>query len=194
MSKFKSVPKEYCVIHLNNYPLFTIQKFQRRRVCTIHYPTSRQRKLKIDSIIRSIYPLTLILILNSVVCYPQIKEDSVFRIEKIPTEGILLDKGWKFHVGDEMPWANSEFEDNDWQPINPTLEIQDLPQIPKSGFCWFRLHLSIDSNLSKNQLALLIQQSGASEIYLNGRLIQKFGILNSDLKQIEAYDPLDKPV
>src|SRR4051812_20094526 len=105
-------------------------------------------------------------------CFSQDATAGVINIHKIPPEGILLDKGWKFHAGDNPGYAKPDFDDKGWQSINPTLDIRDsLPQIPKSGICWFRLHLSFDSSLLKNQLALVIIQSGASEIYLNGQLL-----------------------
>jgi hypothetical protein len=52
----------------------------------------------------------------------------------------------------------------------------------------------LDSALLKNQLALVVQQSGASEIYLNGSLIYSFGVFNTDPAKVKAYDPLRQPV
>ena len=34
-----------------------------------------------------------------------------FRIDSLPTEGVLLDKGWKFQVGDNTDWAKPDFDD-----------------------------------------------------------------------------------
>ena len=118
---------------------------------------------------------------------------TIFHIEKVSSDGILLDKGWKFQVGDDAAYANAGYDDKAWKTINPTLDIYDLPQIPKSGIVWFRLHLSIDSSLN-NQLVLIVQQSGASEIYLDGELIYRFGTLSADPEKVKAYDPLWKPV
>lgn len=123
------------------------------------------------------------------------KSGTVIHIAQIPAEGILLDKGWKFHAGDNVAWAAPGFDDSGWQTIDPTLDIHEsLPQIPKSGIGWFRLHLSLDSTVQEQQLALIIQQSGASEIYLNGRLIHRFGVLGTDPNKAKAYDPMWKPV
>src|SRR4051812_20784764 len=111
-------------------------------------------------------------------------------ISRLPPEGILLDKGWKFRTGDNLEWAKPEYNDRDWQTINPTLDIHDsLPQVPKSGICWFRVRLSIDSTLN-DQLVLLIQQSGASEIYLNGKLLYRFGVLSPNPDKVKAFSPL----
>ncbi len=124
-------------------------------------------------------------------CLPQ--DTTIFRIDNLSSDGILLDKGWKFQVGDDAAYAYAGYDDKSWNTINPALDIYDLPQIPKSGIVWFRLHLSIDSSLN-NQLALIIQQSGASEIYLDGQLIHRFGVLSSNPANVKACDPLWKPV
>ena len=115
----------------------------------------------------------------------------VLRVDSLPEEGVLLDKDWKFLSGDNPAYANSDYNDGAWEAINPTLDIYDLPQIPKSGIVWFRLRLLITTS---QQLALIIQQSGASEIYLDGQLIHRFGILSSNPANVKAYDPLWQPV
>ncbi len=138
--------------------------------------------------------LFLITFLSVSCCFSQDSATTVFHIDKIPTEGILLDKGWKFQAGDNAEWAKPDFNDKSWQSINPTLDVHDsLPQIPKSGICWFRLHLFVDSSINQ-RLALIIYQSGASEIYLNGTLIYHIGVLSTDPRKIKAYDPWGKPV
>jgi signal transduction histidine kinase len=114
-------------------------------------------------------------------------------INSIPKEGVVLNSGWKFQAGDNMNWANPEYDDKNWKSIDPTLDVHDLPQLHKS-IHWFRLRLSIDSGVLENQLALIIRQSGASEFYLNGRLIHRFGVFSTIPEEIVAYDPLDKPI
>ena len=123
---------------------------------------------------KNLCSLFLLFFLFTNKCLPQ--ADAILHIDKLSSDGILLDKGWKFQVGDDITYANTLYDDKAWKTINPTLDIYDLPQIPKSGIVWFRLNLSIDSSLN-NQLVLIIQQSGASEIYLDGKLIHRFGTL-----------------
>jgi two-component system, NtrC family, sensor kinase len=120
---------------------------------------------------------------------------AVFRIDSLPADGILLDKGWKFHAGDNPDWAKPGFDDSAWAGIDPTKDIFELPQVAKTGqIGWLRISLSLDSTVLQNQLALIIQQSIASEYYLNGKLIQRFGKISQKPNEIEAFDPLWKPV
>ena len=120
------------------------------------------------------------------------QKSEAFLIDSISTEGVLLNKGWKFHTGDNPDFAKAEFDDSAWESIDPTKDIFDLPQISKNGqIGWFRLKLSINELLLKKQISLVIQQTGASEIYLNGLKIVTSGIINTH--EIIAKDPLWKP-
>ncbi len=117
-------------------------------------------------------------------------DTSVIRLNKIGAGGIILNKGWTFQAGDNPDWARPEFNDKSWQPIDPTKDIHDLPQLWK-GIGWFRLHFSIDSAVT-GSLAMEIQQSGASEIYLNGKLLHRFGVVSTNPNKIKAFSP-DRP-
>jgi len=149
----------------------------------------------IDKIIMKIFYcffLSTLLSLNN--AFSQDSSGHVFYLNKPPTEGILLEEGWKFQVGDNPDYAVPEYDDKTWQYINPTLDIRELlPQIPRSGIIWFRLHFLVDSTVN-NLLTLMMQQSGASEIYLNGKLIHSFGVLSSEPEKVKAFNPHEKPI
>ncbi len=134
--------------------------------------------------------LLLFVFLTAENCFSQDSSASVFYLNKLSNDGVSLDKGWKFQTGDNPDYAKPGYDDGKWQQINPTLDIHDLPPVTKSGICWLRLHVVINSSLLGEQLALIITQSVASEIYLNGRLLHKFGTVSANPKEIKAYDPL----
>jgi two-component system NtrC family sensor kinase len=115
-------------------------------------------------------------------CFPQTPTAPGFLLNNIPTGGVLLDQGWKFHAGDNAEWANPDFNDQQWHPINPTLELSYLPQVKQAGIGWFRLKLQVDSSLTDKMLAMVIETIGASEIYLNGKLIYRIGTVSKDYK------------
>lgn len=136
--------------------------------------------------------IPLILTVFSIKLSSQASE--VIHIDSIPASGMLIDKGWKWHQGDSPEFAKPDFDDSSWQPINPALDIFDLPQLPKDGtIFWLRLHLSLDSIVNQ-QLAMMILQSGASELYLNGESNQRFGVVSEDSNKVRAYDPKFKPI
>ena len=106
--------------------------------------------------------------------------------------GVLLDKGWRWQSGDKAEYAKNNFDDSHWENINPAQNFNKIPNI-KKGIGWFRLHLRFSSKLDR-KLALLIEQNGASEIYLNGKLVKKNGTLSKEAKLIKAFNPANLPI
>jgi hypothetical protein len=88
--------------------------------------------------------------------------DSIFRVNALPEEGLVLDTGWKYMPGDNGQWAKPDYNDSDWQPINPSQDIHGLEPLWNNPVCWFRLRFSVDSSLQEESLALLVEQTGAS--------------------------------
>jgi signal transduction histidine kinase len=116
----------------------------------------------------------------------------VIKIDSLPKDGILLDKGWKYYSGDNPDYANADYDDRDWQPIDPTMNVEDLPPVIRTGIGWIRLHVSKGVDIRGVPLALLINQYVASEIYVNGQLAYSFGNISFDPDQIVAYNPAAK--
>ena len=130
--------------------------------------------------------ILLLLLLFPVFVFAQQRE--VFRIDSLPKEGILLNQGWKWHTGDNPEWAKAKFDDASWEDIDPSKDVVQLSNIPTDQPLWLRIKLN--PRAAKNY-ALSISQSGASEIYLNGRLIQKVGQIDPSNQHSKAYNPLD---
>jgi two-component system NtrC family sensor kinase len=143
---------------------------------------------------KNLFCLFIYIIVSVGTSYAQDNQVPGFHLNEIPPEGILLDKGWIFQAGDNPYWANPDFDDHSWQRIDPTLDILQLKQIPETGICWFRLHLLIDSNFLNKDLVIALQQSGASEIFLNGKFIHQFGVIDEKSGLVKAYNPLYEPI
>src|SRR6188768_1351973 len=113
-------------------------------------------------------------------------------IDSITADGIALNSDWKFHAGDNPEWSKPDLDDSKW----PTIALSDyniyIPQLKGKDIGWFRINLVIDSSLLKTQLAFQLTQLGASEIYLNGKLFQQFGLINSPLS-FKSFNPAYKP-
>jgi two-component system NtrC family sensor kinase len=134
--------------------------------------------------------LGILLLFLPLTIFAQLSE--VFKIDSLPKQGLLLNKDWKFKLGDNPDFAKADFDDATWQPINPILDIFDLPQLPKTGeIFWLRLHIEVDSSLNQ-QMLMTVQQSGASEVFMNGKLIQKLGVVSTNPDEIKAYNPYQR--
>lgn len=108
-----------------------------------------------------------------------------FEIHAIQSSGIRLENGWKWMPEDNPEYKNQYLNDKDWRLINPAMDIMQFDKINSSAVSWFRFHFNLkDSTLIP---LLIIKQTGASEIYLNGELLAEFGKIDR-LSQV-FYDP-----
>jgi two-component system NtrC family sensor kinase len=138
-----------------------------------------------------------LLFLAMLISFRSLAQDSLppaqaFHISKLPHEGILLEKGWKFHPGDNTEWSNPDLDDSKWQIVALPDYNSYIPQLKNRDIGWFRINLVIDSSFLKTQLAIQLTQLGASEVYLNGKLFQQFGLINSPLS-FKSFNPAYKP-
>jgi signal transduction histidine kinase len=119
--------------------------------------------------------LLFLLLMITTECPSQAGSSNVVNISRVGADGILLNKGWKFHAGDNAEWSRPALNDSGWKNIDPSTDIHYLPEFKINSIGWFRIHLHIDSALFNQTLSLLITQVGASEIYLNGHLLYSLG-------------------
>ncbi|MCZ6632987.1 MAG: hypothetical protein O7G87_06240, partial [bacterium] len=93
-------------------------------------------------------------------------------------------QGWDYRSGDQMHWADPGEDDGGWMPLPAWEEWPWL--IPEAvswtGVGWFRFRFRISREFRNRALGLLVFQAGASEIYLDGRLIRSFGRVGKSLE------------
>ena len=99
---------------------------------------------------------------------------------------------WEYRSGDDIAWADPAVSDSGWQCVSvPESWLGGLRE-SWTGRGWYRLHLLIDSSLIGRRLALVqLEQYGAWEVYLNGRLAGSLGRLADDSTDEEAMWPAD---
>ena len=116
-------------------------------------------------------------------------------LRTVPASGAVLDHGWRFRAGDDPAWARPDFDDRAWAPINPNQRPQLLPQVQAARIGWLRLRLRVPDSLRTRALVLLFQQTCASEVYLNGRLLHRYGRVSAEPGQVQpagfTADPLE---
>lgn len=85
-------------------------------------------------------------------------------------ESVGLSKaGWKYKTGDDLNWANPQFDDSSWETLETSVVKPDLLKQPDwNGRGWFRLHFKVDESIADKYFALVASQTGASEVYLDG--------------------------
>ena len=119
------------------------------------------------------------------------------RINRLPAAGLLLQKGWRYHPGDNSAWARPDFDDSAWDTLNPTRPQRQLPARLGTGINWLRLRFELGDSLRQRALLLLTSTSGAWELYLDGQLLGRDGILHPDPSRVQVNpnttEPLELP-
>lgn len=113
---------------------------------------------------------------------------SIISIDSLPPEGLLLNKGWKWSAGDNPEWANPEFDDSKWIEVSPSQDLSKIPQLTKKGIGWFRATLEFSPLVAQKLTTLHISQSLASEIYINGLLAKKIGVVSPVPDSVKAVN------
>ncbi|GDX51122.1 hypothetical protein LBMAG27_01690 [Bacteroidota bacterium] len=104
----------------------------------------------------------------------------------------VLTKDWKFSPDDNYEMARSNYNDSSWSTQSPIIGIDESHFGFFKGFGWFRYRFLIDSSLVNIPLAISMEQPGASEIYLDGKLIIKYGIING-IDSSVYFNPIKTP-
>ncbi|MBD0372902.1 MAG: SpoIIE family protein phosphatase [Pyrinomonadaceae bacterium] len=132
---------------------------------------------------------TIVLLFVVALFYPVITgaqngEDFILSADKLAGEKAFeLDKlGWKYHAGDDPRWAAADFDDSGWKNLTND-EINANPSEALEGWdgrAWFRLRLRVDEQLVNRPLSFRMWHWGASEVYVDGELIQSYGTITPD--------------
>jgi serine phosphatase RsbU (regulator of sigma subunit) len=93
----------------------------------------------------------------------------------VVNDRFFLITGWRYHPGDDSTWAAPALDDSGWEIANTAMGGGFHLKSGWDGLGWFRLHLSVDSALWNQPLALGSYQGGASEIYLDGKRLYSLG-------------------
>jgi signal transduction histidine kinase len=97
---------------------------------------------------------------------------------------------WKYHPGDDISWKEPIMNDSNWTITRTDFSFDSVRKEDWQGIGWFRLKLNIDSFLYDQSIALVITHYGASEIYLDGKLISHFGVPSADPATEKTLRPL----
>jgi serine phosphatase RsbU (regulator of sigma subunit) len=130
-------------------------------------------------------------------------QQGIFHLDSLPAyqsnsysdPGLPVNVAWRYHKGDDPSWASPLMDDSSWKLINPELSFDSLEQGTFESIGWFRLHIIADTTLLEQALGLQLTQSGASEVFLDGRLLHRFGSINvAEPEKEEHFDPQYIPV
>jgi len=99
--------------------------------------------------------------------------------ETCPECSIVLARDWRYHPGDDVSWADPDFDDSDWALALPSLRNAETIPGGWPGIGWFRRKIRTSEEFG-DALGIHMAQAGASEVYLDGRRVAVFGTVSMD--------------
>lgn len=79
---------------------------------------------------------------------------------------------WKFSIGDNLTWANREYNDSDWEEVFVPSPWEDEGFHGYDGFAWYRKHFTIPEEYISSALYIdLGFIDDVDETYLNGHFV-----------------------
>jgi adenylate cyclase len=116
---------------------------------------------------------------------------TIFAKDSIINNRLEINKGWRFMEADSPAMALPEYDDSRWDVINAQIRYDADSKSRSRKFNsvgWFRYHFIADSSIAGLPLGLMISHYGASEIYLDGKKIDSFGVIGTRESTV-GYDP-----
>lgn len=102
-------------------------------------------------------------------------------------EVVNLAGSWKFTVGDDLTWANYEYNDAEWDYVHVPETWESNGFNDYNGFAWYRKKFQINEAYENRSLYLVLGKiDDVDEVYFNGHLIGASGIFPPLVKT--AYD------
>jgi serine phosphatase RsbU (regulator of sigma subunit) len=141
---------------------------------------------------RLLFLLILSLLSSVQVCAQPTGETPALTQESLRDGGTLdLDEArWRYHTGDDAAWASPQFDDSSWEVVRTShLATETFPQSGWNGGGWFRLRLNVDPSLAGEPLTLMMSHWGASEVYVDGKLVYRFGVFGTTPDAEQAHNP-----
>ena len=119
----------------------------------------------------------------------QVQRKIILTKERILNKGgfVELFEGWKYKIGDDTTWADPDYNDSEWKNINPVLNKEDFEKLEWTGNIWFRNEITVDSTLWNIVFGLNFYCTGAAELYLNGKLLYKYGVVGTSKETEEIF-------
>ena len=120
----------------------------------------------------------------------------------LPATSQALDiaEGWRFTKGDDPAWAQPEFDDSTWRPIDVGKPWEKAGHEGYDGYAWYRLRVSLPAAVNEGayfkqyqKLTLLLGAVDDVDVtYFNGAEVGRTGSVPDDTKghheAIRRYD------
>jgi adenylate cyclase len=103
-----------------------------------------------------------------------------------------VEENWKFSNKSKEDLSQLNYDDSKLLTLDFNNKFNDLKKAKYEGAGWFRFKFRNDSTLVDKALAIAFDFDGASEIYLDGKILKKYGEIKGK-ENSEYYNPKNVP-
>lgn len=95
---------------------------------------------------------------------------------------------WKLKMGDDLRWADSDFDDAGWQKVDAPVMWDSFGYKDYDGVGWYRKRFTVPQNARSEKLILFLGKiDDVDEVYLNGKKLGRTGPWPNDIRDFENY-------
>lgn len=105
-------------------------------------------------------------------------------------EGMDLASAFVYSTADSASFASVHMDDGNWSAVDGSDRMKGLRVRDWRGIGWLRTSVRIAGTERDNSICLHISQYGASELYIDGRLVRRFGTVDPSGASFTPYNPL----
>jgi signal transduction histidine kinase len=117
-------------------------------------------------------------------------EEFIYRTDLKNFNQIPIDSSWQYHAGDYSPFTDTSYNEQGWKEVTTEyLQDKNAKPIAWPGIGWFRKRFNVPAEWRGKALAMRVGHFGASEIYLDGKLIYRFGTVGRTLEDEKIFVP-----
>lgn len=88
-----------------------------------------------------------------------------------------IERNWIFSNKSKEDLSQLDYDDSKLPKLNFNNKYKELKKVNYEGVGWFRFKFKNDSTLVDKALAIAFDFDGASEIYLDGKILKKYNSL-----------------
>lgn len=88
---------------------------------------------------------------------------------------------WRFSIGDDMEWADPDYDDSSWEKIRVPSSWEDQGFHGYNGYAWYRTTFYVPARYEGYSIKVILGYiDDVDEVYLNGELIGSSGSFPPD--------------
>jgi two-component system, NtrC family, sensor kinase len=111
------------------------------------------------------------------------------KLQEVPVLPLNDINGWFFKMGNDATWASKDLDMTGWRKLKPSELTDKLADKNGKLECWFRIKIRLDSSFKNVPMTSLILNWAATDLYVDGILIHRFGNTGTNGEPFHEFSP-----